>query len=246
MIEVSAEGGLWRVVLNRPEKANALTREMLVALAEAARAAAADPDARTFVLTGAGERVFCAGADMESTDDMQAFTRDRAWRDASAAIAALPCLSIAALNGTLAGGGFCPALACDLRIATPGAKFFYPVLKRGFLPQPDDVLRLARLVGPSRARLILMGGQRIDAAEALAWGLVDRVAELTEFPALIDALTADARAASRAQLAAIKALFLAPRGDALNDCYRAAYGGEAEALARLQAFLAGAEEAPPQ
>ncbi|MCL4160304.1 UNVERIFIED_CONTAM: hypothetical protein GTU68_037423 [Idotea baltica] len=68
-------------------------------------------------------------------------------------------------------------LACDIRIAVPGSKFFYPVMKLGFLPQPSDPARMAALIGPSRTKLILMGGQKIMTDEALAFGLIDRVVE---------------------------------------------------------------------
>jgi enoyl-CoA hydratase/carnithine racemase len=67
------------------------------------------------------------------------------------------------------------ALACDIRLAVPGARFFYPVMKLGFLPQPSDPGRMAALIGPARTKLILMGGQKITAEEALSFGLVDRI-----------------------------------------------------------------------
>ena len=67
------------------------------------------------------------------------------------------------------------ALACDLRLAVPGAKFFYPVMRLGYLPQPADPARLVALVGPARAKMILMAGAKIEAEEALAWGLIDRI-----------------------------------------------------------------------
>ena len=67
------------------------------------------------------------------------------------------------------------ALACDIRLAVPGARFFYPVMKLGFLPQPSDPGRLRTLIGPSRTKLLLMGGQKLDSEEALRFGLVDRV-----------------------------------------------------------------------
>jgi len=66
-------------------------------------------------------------------------------------------------------------MACDLRLAVPNAKFFYPVMKLGFLPQPSDPARMAALIGPARAKLILMGGQKILAEEALSFGLIDRI-----------------------------------------------------------------------
>jgi enoyl-CoA hydratase/carnithine racemase len=117
--------------------------------------------------------VFSAGADLEAAKAGLAVSP--LWERMSGAIAALPCLTIAALNGTLAGGAFGMALACDIRIAVPGAKFFYPVAKLGYLPQPSDPRRLAALVGPARARMILLASQKIEADEALQWGLLDRI-----------------------------------------------------------------------
>ena len=172
MISLTKEdGGLWIATLNRPDKANSLTQEMLqelVAIAESAQ------DARALVLTGEG-RVFSAGADLDEA--RAGLAKSALWEQLSSAIAGLPGLTIAALNGTLAGGAMGMALACDLRISVPTAKFFYPVMKLGFLPQPSDPARLAALVGPSRAKLVLMGGQKLTADEALAFGLIDRIVE---------------------------------------------------------------------
>jgi enoyl-CoA hydratase/carnithine racemase len=173
VIDLTKEGGLWTVTLNRPDKANSLTGEMLERLAEIAEAGAEDESLRALVLTGAGDRVFSAGADLEAAKAGLAVSP--LWERMSGAIAALPCLTIAALNGTLAGGAFGMALACDIRIAVPGAKFFYPVAKLGYLPQPSDPGRLAALVGPARARMILLASQKIGADEALQWGLLDRI-----------------------------------------------------------------------
>lgn len=169
MIEVTRDGGFWLVTINRPDKANSLTPEMLEDLVKIAESAA---EAKVFVLTGAG-KVFSAGADLDAAKAGLAVSD--VWERLSGAVAALPGLTIAALNGTLAGGSFGMALACDLRIAVPGARFFYPVMKLGYLPQPSDPGRLAALVGPSRAKLILMGGARVSSDEALAIGLVDRI-----------------------------------------------------------------------
>ena len=98
-------------------------------------------------------------------------------------------------------------LACDIRIAAPGSKAFYPVMKLGFLPQPSDPARLSALVGPARAKMILMAGQKIDTETALAWGLFDRITPDAE--SVLDtarALAADVRAADPAHVAGIKAL----------------------------------------
>lgn len=169
MIELEKDGDLWIVTLNRPDKANSLTPEMLEHLCEIAESAG---EARALILTGKG-KVFSAGADLDAAK--AGLATSPLWERLSTAIAALPGLTIAAMNGTLAGGSNGMALACDLRIAVPGAKFFYPVMKLGYLPQPSDPGRLAALVGPARAKLILMGGQKITTDEAYAFGLIDRI-----------------------------------------------------------------------
>jgi enoyl-CoA hydratase/carnithine racemase len=171
MIEVTRDAGLMIVTINRPNKANSLTGDMLTQLAEAFEGAG---DARAVILTGMG-KVFSAGADLDEARAGLAVSP--LWERLSSAVAACPGLTIAALNGTLAGGAMGMALACDIRIAVPGAKFFYPVMKLGFLPQPSDPGRMAALIGPSRTKLILMGGQKIMADEALSFGLIDRIVE---------------------------------------------------------------------
>lgn len=198
MITVERDGALMVLRLARPEKANALTEAMLHSLAEAVTAA---QDARALILTGEG-RVFSAGADL---DAMRAgLATSPHWERLSGALAAFPGLSIAALNGTLAGGAFGMALACDLRIAVPEARFFYPVMKLGYLPQPSDPRRLAALVGPARARMILMAGARIGTDEALAWGLIDRITPAETLMDSARALCADVLTAPSGHVTAIK------------------------------------------
>ncbi len=169
MIDVTREGDLWTIRINRPDKANSLTKEMLTTLADTFEAA---KDARAVILTGEG-KVFSAGADLDEA--RAGLAVDTVWERLSSAVAAVQGLTVAALNGTLAGGAMGMALACDLRIAVPTAKFFYPVMKLGFMPQPSDPVRMAQLIGPSRTKFILMGGQKITADEAYAFGLVDRL-----------------------------------------------------------------------
>ncbi|WP_323007282.1 enoyl-CoA hydratase/isomerase family protein [Pseudorhodobacter sp.] len=200
MIKLDCDGGIWTATINRPEKANSLTAAMLGELADVAERAAIG-GAQAFILTGVG-RVFSAGADLQEAHAGLAVSP--VWERLSAAIAALPCLSIAALNGTLAGGAMGMALACDIRIAVPGARVFYPVMKLGFLPQPSDVPRLVRLVGPARASMILMAGQKVDVAEAQTWGLIDRIVEPGALPEAARALAADSVAAMPAHAKAIK------------------------------------------
>ncbi|MGR3496524.1 enoyl-CoA hydratase/isomerase family protein [Citreimonas sp.] len=197
---IHAEGNALRLIrIDRPDKANALTPDMLQALCEAVEGA---QDAHALVLTGTG-KVFSAGADLDAAKAGMA--RTPLWERLSGAIARHAGLTICALNGTVAGGAMGMALACDLRIAAPGAKLFYPVMKLGYLPQQSDPARLAALVGPARAKMILMAGQKIPADEALTWGLIDRIVEGDVVEAARD-LATDVLAADPGHAAAIKAL----------------------------------------
>ncbi|MDT8857430.1 enoyl-CoA hydratase/isomerase family protein [Paracoccaceae bacterium Fryx2] len=202
MIRVGVVGGLWTVTLNRPDKANSLTRAMLEGLDDVVARAGAE-GARALVLTGVG-RVFSAGADLDEA--RAGLATDGVWERLSGRLAALPALTICALNGTLAGGAMGMALACDLRLAVPGAKVFYPVMKLGFLPQPSDPARLVALVGPARASQILMAGAKVPVEEAQGWGLIDRVVSPDMLLAEAAALAADALGASAAHVAGIKGL----------------------------------------
>jgi enoyl-CoA hydratase/carnithine racemase len=205
MIDLEITDGFWTATINRPDKANSLTPDMLEDLVQLVTRAGHE-GAQVLVLTGVG-KVFSAGADLDAA--RAGLATSDVWERLSGAIAALPCLTIAALNGTLAGGAMGMALACDLRVAVPGAKFFYPVMKLGFLPQPSDVPRLGALIGPARASMILMAGAKIEAQEALSWGLIDRIVAAEDLQATARLLAADALAASAVHLAAIKAMIRA-------------------------------------
>lgn len=197
MIDLQKEDGLWIVTINRPDKANSLTSGMLERLCEIFEGA---QDARVVILTGAG-KVFSAGADLDEA--RAGLATSPLWERLSGAVAALPGLTIAALNGTLAGGANGMALACDIRLSVPGAKFFYPVMKLGYLPQPSDPKRMAALIGPSRTKMILMGGQKISADEALRFGLVDRLID-TDIVAAAREIAADTLMAKPEIAAGIK------------------------------------------
>ncbi len=202
MIAVSHADGLSTVTLARPEKANALTAPMLEALIAAVAAAKAE-GARALVLTGQG-KVFSAGADLDAAK--AGLATSPLWEELSTAIAAFPGLTIAALNGTLAGGAMGMALACDLRIAVPGASLFYPVMRLGYLPQPGDPERLVALAGPSRARMILMAGAKVPVEEALIWGLIDRIVPPEALLAVAQELASGVLVAPSGHPAAIKAM----------------------------------------
>jgi enoyl-CoA hydratase len=195
-----SDTGIWTVTLNRPDKANSLTPEMLEDLAQIALDA---QSARGFILTGVG-KVFSAGADLDAAK--AGLATSGVWEKLSSRIAALECMTIAALNGTLAGGAMGMALACDLRIAVPSAKFFYPVMKLGFLPQPSDPRRMAGLIGPARTKMILMSGQKITADVAYDYGLIDRIVEPDDLIQTAQDLLADSVSATAQHSEAIKAM----------------------------------------
>ena len=200
MIRLDKDGDRWTITLDRPDKANALTGEMLEKIAQTVEDAS---DAKALVLTGHG-KVFSAGADLDAA--RAGLATSPLWERLSGAIAAHKGLTIAALNGTVAGGAMGMVLACDLRIAVDTAKFFYPVMKLGFLPQPSDPARMRALIGPSRTKMILMGGQKITVEQALNWGLVDQITDATGLNDAVSQAAQDALAADMSLIAGIKAL----------------------------------------
>jgi enoyl-CoA hydratase/carnithine racemase len=208
MIRTEQTGSCCILRLARSEKANALTEAMLLDMRRAVDAATV-AGAKALILTGEG-RVFSAGADLEEM--RTGLGTSPAWENLTKAIAAFPGLTVAALNGTLAGGATGLGLACDIRIAVPTAQFFYPVMRLGYLPQPSDPARLTALIGPGRARMILLAGQRIGAEEALAWGLIDRIVAPEALMGNAMALAAEALAADQTHVAALTRLARGERG----------------------------------
>ncbi|MFM7224885.1 MAG: enoyl-CoA hydratase/isomerase family protein [Actinomycetota bacterium] len=154
---------------------NALSRALLAALADAARACAADPTVKAVVVAG-GPKAFAAGADISEFGD-----RERAreiadgFRSAFDAVAAIPRPVIAAIGGYALGGGLELAMACDLRVMSERARVGQPEILLGVIPGAGGTQRLARLVGPARAKELVWSGRQVGAEEALAIGLVDRV-----------------------------------------------------------------------
>lgn len=211
MIVTNVSGALGICRISRQEKANSLTETMMEQLVTAFQGFAENDDLRAVILTGEG-RVFSAGADLDEARAGLALSP--LWERLSAQVAAMPCLTIAALNGTVAGGAMGMVLACDLRLAVAGAKFFYPVMRLGFLPQPSDVRRLVALVGGAKARMILMAGQKIPAPEALSWGLIDRIADEDGLLDQAQELAGDVFSASQDHVSAIKAMIAAAQGPA--------------------------------
>jgi enoyl-CoA hydratase len=167
------------VRLNRPEKLNALDREMLAALESIFAELDRDMDIRVVILTGAGERAFSVGADIKVWSELEPLDMWRRWvRDGHrifSAIAQLRQPVIAAVNGYALGGGLELALAADIRIALRSARFAAPEVKIGTLPGWAGTKHLVDLVGPGRARHLILTGQQIDAETAERWGLVSQI-----------------------------------------------------------------------
>ncbi len=239
-LRLDRSAGLIRLTIDRPEKSNAMSRALLIALDQRLDEVAADDTARVLILTGAGDRAFCAGADLaelrtETADLAAARAFDALWERVTDKIARLPLLTLALLNGACAGGGLALALAFDLRLAVEGARIFYPALKNKVLPSPRDLARLQALTGPSRTKMLLMGGHRLEASEALRWGLVDDVVPAGALETAAARVSAGALAAELHELVAMKRICDRFADAAtVEDCYRAIFGSDAAARSKLR------------
>jgi len=166
--------GVALVRLNRPPL-NALSQALLGALAETARALAGDTELKAVVVTGS-EKALAAGADIEEFVHVDAPRNINAiFREAFDALSAIPRPVIAAISGYALGGGLELALACDFRVASVSARLGQPEILLGLIPGAGGTQRLARLVGPARAKDLIFSGRQVRADEALTIGLVDRV-----------------------------------------------------------------------
>lgn len=178
LVQLSLDGPIATVVLNREEKLNALNSEMLAALEEYADVLDRSQDVCVVLMTGTG-RAFCVGADIIEWSDLTPLEMGRRWiRDGHrifARYARLPQPVIAVLNGYTFGGGLELALAADLRLAAAGAQLSFPEVKLGIIPGWGGTQRLGQLVGPSRAKQMIFSGERVDSEVAERWGLVNEV-----------------------------------------------------------------------
>jgi enoyl-CoA hydratase len=209
--EKRAEGGfVARVTIDRAAKLNALDRTLMGEIIEAMTGLAADPELRLAVVTGAGGRAFVGGADIDELAALDAHSA-RAFITAvhvgCDAFRHLPVPAIARIDGYTLGAGLELAAACDFRIASERSIFGMPEVKIG-IPSVVEAALLPKLIGPARARHLLLTGENIDAATALEWGLVDRVVPPTGLDAAVDALAASILAAGPTAIRIQKTLIL--------------------------------------
>lgn len=179
LIQLAVEGQVAHLTMARPHKRNALTQAMWQDLLQALQGLHAAPQLRLLVLRGAGG-VFSAGADIDELtqiigDPQRLRSNNETVRLAQLALQELPFASIAVVEGACVGGGCGLALACDFRLAAPDVQMAITPARLGLLYSVEDVRRVVNLAGPARARQLLLTGQKIDAATALEWGMLNEV-----------------------------------------------------------------------
>ena len=177
-LKIEDRGPVRLITLDRAEKLNVLSRPLVAELRAEALRAALDAGVRVVVLTGAGPKAFCAGADLKeragwSKDDVRGWLVEL--HDGLRAIERCPKPWIAAVNGLALGGGCEVALACDLRVLDPAAQIGLTEVRIGIIPGGGGTVRLARLIGLGRARELILTARRVAAEEALHIGLANRV-----------------------------------------------------------------------
>ena len=187
LLEERADRVAWLTV-NRPEVRNALSLELCELMTARLTALGRDRDVRVVVLRGAGEKVFISGADVREFREKlatpeAALEYDEIAERLSLAIEHTPQPVIAMIHGYAVGSGCTGAMACDLRLASPQAKFGIPIARFGLLASVPDTARLVALVGAARAKWLLLSGQLIGAEEAQASGLVHRVVDAAQLEA---------------------------------------------------------------
>ena len=244
--------GILIVTINRPERCNALDRITLALGRKLIRDILYDRTARVLIVTGTGDSAFCAGADLKEREGM---TMDevrhyiRYIRDTFTEIEDLPIPVIAAVNGFALGGGLELALACDIRIAAPGAKLALNETSLGIIPGGGGTVRLPRLVGKGIAKEMILTARWVEAEEAMRIGLVNAVAP--EGKVLEAAIEMATRIVANGPIAVTQAKYVINRG--LELSLEEAFLAESDAYEvciptkdRLEALAAFKEKRKPQ
>jgi len=188
-VQFRKEGLIGILTLNRPEVFNCLNLETLQTMRGLLAEIALDRDLRVLVVTGAGDKAFCAGADLKerrTMNEQQVQLFIRTIRDTFSELEKLPKPVIAAINGVALGGGTELALACDLRVMSERAQMGLTETSLGIIPGAGGTQRLPRLIGKGKAKELIFTARRVQAEEALAMGLVNRVVSADELmPAVL-------------------------------------------------------------
>lgn len=177
-VEVEQRGNVVIWTIDRESRMNSLSRATLFALGKLTREAVSNPSVRAIVITGRGDKAFCAGADLKERQGMtenDIRVQVELYRSQLGPLDRSPKPVIAALNGVAFGGGLELALVCDMRVAASHALVGLPETTLGIIPGAGGTQRLPRIVGEARAKEMILLGRKLSATEALAWGLVNRV-----------------------------------------------------------------------
>lgn len=207
-IEVGTERGVATVTLNRPDRYNALGSLIVEELTGALEGIEGSGEIRVLVLTGAGDKAFCSGVDLKERAEMDAderWSHNRALNAFAERLSRLQIPTIAALNGLAFGGGLEISLACDFRIAAEDATFALPEVGIGIVPGAGGTQRLPRLVGPAKAKEMILTGRRVNAEAALEMGLIGKVVPAGSLPEKAKELAGEIAANSPLALAYAKA-----------------------------------------
>ena len=252
LVSCAREGDLVTLTIERPEVMNCLSFPTLLRFRSLLEELRADLSIRCITIRGAGERAFCAGADLKERKTMPVervpvFVRNiRALMDD---VEAMPQPTVAAVNGFAFGGGMELLLACDLRVAAAGAQFGLTETSLAIIPGAGGTQRLPRLVGKAVAKDLILTGRRFGAAEALELGVVNRVAEEDGLDTctreLAEAIAANGPVAVRAAKRAIDQGTELPQAEGL-EVESACYAETLETEDRLEALAAFAEKRKPR
>ncbi|MEA2252955.1 MAG: hypothetical protein QOG70_3197 [Solirubrobacteraceae bacterium] len=235
-IDLRAQDGIASVTLTDPDRRNAISLGMVDEIVEAFDVIEARPDVHAVVVTGAG-RAFCAGADLATLAKADPAEYARLY-ESFLRVARCPLPTIAAVNGPATGAGLNLALACDVRLAAPEARFVARFMQVGLHPGGGHTWMLQRAVGPQRTAAMVLLGEEVDGATAVEWGLALRCVERSQ---LLDAaltMAAGAVAVPRALVERVKATMStlgAPDGDELERA--AAIEAEAQEWSTRQDFF---------
>ncbi|MGK3969607.1 enoyl-CoA hydratase-related protein [Sorangium sp. So ce1667] len=251
-VKLDRRGAVAVLTIDRADRRNALSRDALFAFGRLGRELADDPEVRAIVVTGAGDKAFCAGADLKERQGMSPDDVRRQvglYRTELGVLARSPKPVIAAINGVAFGGGLELALLCDLRVAAPHAELALPETSLGIIPGAGGTQRLPRVVGEARAKEMILLGRRLTAPEALAWGLVNRVSPegtpvVDDAIAWIEPIASGAPIAQAAALRAIEDGYDVPLELGL-EIERVHYDETLRSEDRLEALRAFAEKRRP-